>query len=51
MINWMSKEEDIKFLSHKLKEKLGDKISINTYELNQDVLNGKFIFDNKDTFK
>ena len=51
MINWMSKEEDIKFLSHKLKEKLGDKISINTYELSQEVLNGKFIFDKKDTFK
>lgn len=42
MINYISKNDDVKWLAYRLKDSLGPKISINQYELHQQVLHGYY---------
>lgn len=45
MQEMFSKAEDVNFLANELKKILGEKISINTFSLVNEVLTGKFILD------
>ena len=50
-MNYMSKAEDVEFLAHELVKVLGDKISINTFSLGQEVLSGKYLKDKEKFIK